>query len=509
MIVKIHQRGRSFRGIARYLLHDRNATTSARVEWTANVGIATRDPNVGWRIMAATALDQDRLKTAAGVANSGRRSDMVVQHLSLAWHPSEAKKLTQLEMLRAAKTVLVVMGASEHQAMVVAHNDGVPHVHLVVNRINPNTGRMLSSSFEKLKASQWAQKYEQERGKVFCEARVINNAARRRGEYTRGKKDKSRQVVQIEKSSLDPAKKKALIEQHRRVSAQLKASERSQQARHHRDRSLLRDRYKQKLVSINDRAKREIAVARTQIQKHYRPLWEARHHAHRAALRGFEVREAKALGRMKNTLKAVDFASLIGRRSRQNDGRARTIAEAFTLIGNSGARLRALQRQHEVANARLSREQKREEAASRRSVLATKEENRKQTRSAFLAERNSLLLTQRMEKAKLKAEWQEKQRSMRVELRAIVPVPQRGSREVGLKAAFNTAAKPAAREQTGTDAAKAPVRPQPSKTSSADLLPRQNAEQAAKQIDQYKALLDRLRNRDLGRSADRSEGRER
>ena len=61
----------------------------------------------------------------------------------------------------------------------VAHNDrDHPHLHLIVNIVNPETGRANRVSFSKKKLSTWAESYEREHGKIYCKKRVENNAKR-------------------------------------------------------------------------------------------------------------------------------------------------------------------------------------------------------------------------------------------------------------------------------------------------------------------------------------------
>ena len=67
MLPKIHKNGTSFKGIAQYVLHDKNAETSQRVAWTETINLATRNPDTAWKVMSAVSLDQARLKREAGV----------------------------------------------------------------------------------------------------------------------------------------------------------------------------------------------------------------------------------------------------------------------------------------------------------------------------------------------------------------------------------------------------------------------------------------------------------
>src|SRR3569833_1482605 len=103
MVPKLHAKGKSFKGAAAYLLHDKDRAQSAnRVAWTEVRNLATDDPDVAWKVMAAIAMDQDRLKQQAGVKKTGRKSSDSVLHYTLSWHPEEQGKIDRAEMMRAA-----------------------------------------------------------------------------------------------------------------------------------------------------------------------------------------------------------------------------------------------------------------------------------------------------------------------------------------------------------------------------------------------------------------------
>ena len=78
MVPNVAKTGSSFKGAALYYLHDKREAweaeriTAARVAWTSMRNMPTDNPELGWRIMAATAMDQDRLKAEAGVKATGR-----------------------------------------------------------------------------------------------------------------------------------------------------------------------------------------------------------------------------------------------------------------------------------------------------------------------------------------------------------------------------------------------------------------------------------------------------
>ena len=137
--------------------------------------------------MCATAMDSDRLKAVAGVSRVGRKQKHHVMHLMLSYSPDEADELTKDEMVRAANGAIRALGAEDHQALIVAHDDEPqPHVHVVINTVSPEDGRLLPAKYSKLKLSRWAQGYEAERGRILCDQRVINNAARDRGVFCPG-----------------------------------------------------------------------------------------------------------------------------------------------------------------------------------------------------------------------------------------------------------------------------------------------------------------------------------
>ena len=57
------------------------------------------------------------------------------------------------------------LGMERHQALIVSHRDGQPHVHVIANRVDPESGKAAGLSRSKLKLSKWAERYEREQGK--------------------------------------------------------------------------------------------------------------------------------------------------------------------------------------------------------------------------------------------------------------------------------------------------------------------------------------------------------
>lgn len=75
-------------------------------------------------------------------------------------------------MMRAVEGSLKALNAEHLQAVVVCHTDQKhPHLHVILNRVDPATGRMFSTSNDRLKLSDWANQYERERGLIVTPKR--------------------------------------------------------------------------------------------------------------------------------------------------------------------------------------------------------------------------------------------------------------------------------------------------------------------------------------------------
>ncbi|WP_421754179.1 relaxase/mobilization nuclease domain-containing protein [Croceimicrobium sp.] len=179
MIPRIAKRGHSFKGAAQYYLHDKNAQTSERVEWTHTYNLPTDNAHKGFGWMAHTAMNADELKHKSGMVKTGRkRKAGTVYSFSLSWHPKQDP--TKESMLEAAFDTLTRLKLHEQEAVIVAHNDERhPHLHVVVNLIHPETGRTAAPSHDRLTLSNWAENLERDDGEILCEQRVINNQKRR------------------------------------------------------------------------------------------------------------------------------------------------------------------------------------------------------------------------------------------------------------------------------------------------------------------------------------------
>ena len=410
MIPKIHAKGSSFKGAAAYLLHDKGRAQSAeRVAWVQTRNLATDDAEIGWRIMAATAMDQARLKAEAGIKATGRKSDKHVMHVSLSWHADEAHTLNRDEMMRAANGALRALGADDRQAMIIAHSDEKhPHLHLLINRVSPEDGRHLSSSKEKLKLSDWALKYEKERGHILCEERAINAEARKRGEYTRAEKDQPRHIFETEveaRAAANDNKSRAdqLREHERSKDAALSKRSREMHARHQHEWDALHGAHSRRKAETEQAAEIDQGKAKAEVRDEYRPLWRDTYRKQQDDMKSFETRESDFLGRVQNTLDAVSL------RLRVLEGtKGEAIGGAFRALASSGARREAVELAHEREKAAIERQQRAQEALRAQEVEKARQAAQRSNAARFEAERGALILAHAADQAKNQAEWRKR-----------------------------------------------------------------------------------------------------
>lgn len=137
--------GSRFATLGRYLVHGRRARreldedtralrADRRVAWVAVRHLPTRDPEVAAKYMQAAAAVNVRVQKP-------------VYHVALAFAPGDA--VTREVMRGVAERLLRDLGLDEHQAVMVAHRDRAhPHLHLMINRVHPRTGRAWDDAWD-------------------------------------------------------------------------------------------------------------------------------------------------------------------------------------------------------------------------------------------------------------------------------------------------------------------------------------------------------------------------
>lgn len=187
MIVRIQASGGSFRGAGKYYLHDKSdhagldksvkPSTDERVWFTDTRNTLNTDAERALDEMWRTADDQAFLKMQAGVSRGGRVCENPVKTLSLSWHKDDEP--TPEHMIASADAFLKYMGWDQHQAVYIGHNDTEHrHIHIVLNRVHPETGRTIDDYRERKRAQEWALGYEKEQENIRCAAREVRAADR-------------------------------------------------------------------------------------------------------------------------------------------------------------------------------------------------------------------------------------------------------------------------------------------------------------------------------------------
>ena len=126
-MIAVSSSGKSFRALAAYLARGRSGDEPDRVAWSTSRNLPTADPELAAVFMRATAGQSDRVEKP-------------VYHIALSFDPGD--QVDRATMERVAGRVLDRLGLAEYQAVVVSHRDrGHAHVHILVNRVHPETGK--------------------------------------------------------------------------------------------------------------------------------------------------------------------------------------------------------------------------------------------------------------------------------------------------------------------------------------------------------------------------------
>jgi hypothetical protein len=130
-VLAYQRRYKDFTWLVDYLLGQERETGPERVEWTTTRNLPTSDPELAARVMRDTAGQNSWTKKP-------------VYHIMLSAVPGDPIDRAMME--RMADRVLDRLGLTEYQAVLVAHLDRPHHhLHIMVNRVHPETGRAWST----------------------------------------------------------------------------------------------------------------------------------------------------------------------------------------------------------------------------------------------------------------------------------------------------------------------------------------------------------------------------
>lgn len=263
-------RGRSFKGLTQYLLHDPNAATAERVGWVETVNLNDADPDRAWRLMAGTAKNANALKEAAGLRRGGQQNKKPVYHYVLTW-PEEDAPTPELQSL-AVKDSLKALGMSHLQAVAIQHLDGKPHAHVMVNTISPEDGTTAKLSHDHKKLSSWAKKFEQEHNLTVTAGRAENDRKRQSGEVVDARR-KPRNVYEQEKREGQDRRTAWLRAQERQLAETLSREGRQMKDRHAAEWTAAKEAYAARKSALHAAREGEIKTAIAEVKARYKPQW--------------------------------------------------------------------------------------------------------------------------------------------------------------------------------------------------------------------------------------------
>lgn len=143
-------RGANFFSLAAYLRAGIDGDHPERVEWVEARNLVCDDLELVPHLMVASAAQS-------------RRVEKPCYHLSVSWALED--EVEREDMSGVADRLLDDLGLSGHQAIIVAHNDTEHrHLHMMINRVHPETGRAWRGAFDYRTIEQSLRQQETERG---------------------------------------------------------------------------------------------------------------------------------------------------------------------------------------------------------------------------------------------------------------------------------------------------------------------------------------------------------
>lgn len=362
MFIEIN-RGRSFRGLAQYCLHDVGHETSYRVDFVETRNVASDNPQVAWRIMASRAYVQDELKEKAGVSAAGRKNGKPVGHMLISWgrEEADAQKLDRENMLKAAEGALASIGADKHQAMIVAHNDTAdksPHCHVIINLIGED-GRLKKNWKEREKLSRFALDEEiRVHGKPIVKERNKRWHDRDAGETPAPMKKKSRHLYELEKAAEQDNKKAVIAKELLAKQKELELAKQSQNERQGRNRERLHQINQERERRVKAQTEGLIRRAKTNARHLYNDTWHVVHERHQFEQDQFDQKEQSVRGSIENGFRLVDWFKLF---QRPKDTGKESLRDLFQVLTSEGRRREILNERQEAERAKMREAQNKAE----------------------------------------------------------------------------------------------------------------------------------------------------
>jgi hypothetical protein len=244
-------------------------------------------------------------------------------------------------MVAAADESLQALGAENLQAVIVCHTDQKhPHVHVILNRIAPETGKLHTFSNDRVKLSDWANAYERERGQILTPRREEKRLARAAFNVAGAISPDRLSTVKPRRPTVQSA------ERQKTEAALLKGMSDAQRERHKAEWSVFSRRSRETRNCIYSGFRQRLAVACAAHKGANRALWAQHFRQARDDQRAFEQREQRLVGVIRNALDAATHQQATGQApdrgklslTFQNVFFAQARAEAFTETQQLGRR---------------------------------------------------------------------------------------------------------------------------------------------------------------------------
>jgi len=285
-----HGNGSSFHGAWLYYLHDKNALTSDRVAFTHTQNLPTDDPELAKKVMAFTAMNNWDIRVHSGNVEENSRKRKVgkpVYAYCLSWQEKDTP--TKEHMIEAAQNSLKAIGLQDHEVIMVAHTDTTkPHIHMIVNTVNPHTGINNTIPHGKDRLSEWALEYERERGEIVCKQREENQKKREENRRRRDAGEIIYDRVKDRQSLNDAEYRRWKTEEMRHA-----IKTREQQV------EKLSDRHRLQHLVILKATEEQIQKKRADLKERHRPFWAAMYKEQALQREQLEAAQATAWGRLR------------------------------------------------------------------------------------------------------------------------------------------------------------------------------------------------------------------
>jgi len=152
--------GNGFTGCISYLATGERGNEPERVAWSSSRNMGGIDVQENYKLAA---------RSMRATANLSSRCKTPVMHLPISW-PKEDGKVSREQMEQVADRTIKDLKLEDHQVVIYCHNDtDHQHIHLVVNRVNPETGRAWSTSRDWQRLNRSLAVQEKELGLTQCD----------------------------------------------------------------------------------------------------------------------------------------------------------------------------------------------------------------------------------------------------------------------------------------------------------------------------------------------------